>query len=474
MTRRFGIRRTWAGPILALLLVAGTATAQSDAGPTLETISAQFRALGDRVSASVVQIFAEGYGAGASGGSPTDLLSLHESTGSGVLLSEDGLIVTNAHVVGGARRVRVLLPSVTQDADQRKSILKGPGTLVGAQIVGMDQETDLAVLRIKNPGLPHLELADSDELRQGQIVFAVGSPMGLTNSISMGVVSATARQIAPDHPMVYLQTDATINPGNSGGPLVDTQGRVVGINTFIVTQTGGSQGLGFAAPSNIVRNVYDQIRQQGKVRRGEIGVYAQTITPLLGRGMGIDRFYGVILGDVYPNGPGERAGLRSGDIVLTMNGKPMENGRQFDVNLYGKPIGRKVKLEILRAGRKQEIEVEVIERAEDPLALASLVSPEQNLVEKLGILGIDLTDDLKRVLPPLRRSSGVLVAGRVPSGPYMDEGFQPGDVIHQLNGQEIHNLDQLRRALVPATFGTALSVRVERAQRMMYLAVEVR
>ena len=185
-------------------------------------------------------------------------------------------------------------------------------------------------------------------LKPGQIVMAFGSPLGLNASVTMGVVSAVARQLEPEDPMIYVQTDAPINPGNSGGPLVDADGRVVGINTLIYSQSGGHEGIGFAAPSNIVRNVFDQIRKTGRVRRGEIGVITQTITPLIAEGLGLSQDWGVVDSDVDPNGPGGRAGLQAGDIVLALDGKPMENGRQFQVNFYTRGVGAPVTLEILR------------------------------------------------------------------------------------------------------------------------------
>ncbi len=274
--------------------------------------------------------------------------------------------------------------------------------MLDARVVNVDRETDLAVLKVDKVGLPYLKLADSDMLDQGQLVFAFGDPMGLENSVTMGVVSSVARQFRPEDPMIYVQTDAPINPGSSGGPLVDAEGEVVGINTFILSQSGGHEGLGFAAPSNIVENVFLQIRNTGRVHRGVIGVYAQTVTPTLAEGMGLSRDWGVILGDVYPDGPAHRSGLQVGDLILMLNGKPMENGRQFDVNVYGEPIGQRVVLEVLRDTQRIRAEVRVVERPNDPERFADLVSPEHNLVPRMGILGIDVEGPVARMLPPGR------------------------------------------------------------------------
>jgi len=240
-------------------------------------------------------------------------------SGSGVILSSDGYIVTNGHVVQGARKVRVRLQGLERHPTATSSEVLGP---IEAKLVGVDRQTDLAVLKIDMTGLPALQLADSDTLKQGQVVFAFGSPLGLENSVTMGVVSATARQIDPDNPSIFIQTDAPINPGNSGGPLVDVDGHVVGINTFILTQSGGNEGLGFAIPSNVVRNIYDQIRTEGHVHRGQIGVFLRTISPELVEGLHLPVNHGLLLEDVAPGSPADKAGLKAGDVITSIGGKP--------------------------------------------------------------------------------------------------------------------------------------------------------
>lgn len=456
---------------LATPLVAQTA-APARERPTLGSLSHELEKLAERVSPSVVQISVLGYGVPEEGAPKSDgLLERRLSTASGVIVHSSGYIVTNHHVVAGARRVRVVLP-VVAGADRRRSIVRPSGRSVDATIVGVDEETDLAVLRVKETGLPAIPFGDSDELRPGQIVCAVGSPLGLENSVSMGVVSAVGRQLEPDDPMVYIQTDAPINPGNSGGPLVDTDGRLVGINTLILSSGGGNEGLGFAAPSNIVRPVFEQIRDTGRVRRGTIGVHAQTISAILALAMKLPREFGVILGDVLPGSTAESAGLRVGDIVLSLDGKPMENGRQFEVNLYRRMAGDVATLDILRGSERLTVPVAVAEREDDPFRFADLVSPERNVIERLGVLALDLNETLAEALGGLRQNGGVLVAGRAVNAA-VEYGLQPGDVIFSLNGMPVNTLADLRGMIGRLPVNSACSLQVQRSGQLLFLSFEI-
>ena len=440
----------------------------------LGDLSAAFERLSVTVAPAVVPIIASGYQPPQEGDAPgTGLLSRRQVGGSGAILDPDGYIVTNLHVVEGAGRIRVRLPASDAQTPAGQSILRPQGKIVGARIVGVDRETDLAVLKVDANDLPHLTLGDSDQVKKGQVVFAFGSPLGLENSVTMGIVSAVARQLRPEDPMIYIQTDATINPGNSGGPLVDTEGRVVGINTLIFSQSGGSEGIGFAAPANIVRNVYQQIKLNGYVRRGEIGVHAQTITPLLAAGLGLARDWGVVLGDVYPRGPAARAGLRTGDIVLTLDGKVMENGRQLDVNLYGTPVGATVTLEVLRGEERLSVPVSVVEREDDLNRFAPMVTPEENLIQRLGILAVELDPRVAAMLPGLRARLGVVVAARSPDAIYGRAAFAPGDVIYGLNGETVATVSQLRTVIERIPVGGAVVLQIERRGRTRYLAFEL-
>ncbi|NIN73347.1 MAG: PDZ domain-containing protein [Gemmatimonadetes bacterium] len=463
-------------PLALCIVLSGPAelAAQRDqALSRLNDLSVYIEQLTQRVSPAVVAIMATGYSPLQQGDAPgTGLLTRRQVGGSGVILDPDGYILTNLHVVEGAGRIRVRLPIPT-GASPGESILKPQGVIVGARIVGFDRETDMAVLKIEQTGLPYLELADSDEVITGQLVFAFGSPLGLENTVTMGIVSAVARQLRPEDPMIYIQTDAPINPGNSGGPLVDAEGRVIGINTLIISQSGGSEGLGFAAPSNIVRNVYLQIKMNGYVRRGMIGVNAQTINPTLAEGLGLAREWGVVLGDVYPRSPAELAGLRIGDIVLSLDGKVMENGRQFDVNIYRTPVGASVTLEVLRGAQVVRTSVTVLEREDDPGRFSIMVSPEENLVPKLGILGVGLDQRVAAMIPGLRAREGVVVAARAPDAVYGRVALAPGDVIHSINGEPITGLDQLRSLLGGIQVGEPVVLQVERRGQLQFMAFEM-
>jgi serine protease Do len=256
--------------------------------------------------------------------------------------------------------------------------------------------------------------------------------------------------------------------------LVDLRGRLVGINTLNVSQAGGSEGLGFAAPSNIVRTVYEQIRESGRVRRGDIGIRVQTVTPLLASGLNLPRDHGVVLADVMPGSAAAVAGLRPGDLVFALDGKPMENGRQLQVNLYRRLVGELVSLEFLRDGQPLKVSVAVTERR-DPLAgLSAPGDLRQNLVARLGVLGVDLDEQIAATLPVLRVPSGVVVASTVAGALDAREGgLAVGDVIYAINRKPIMGLTDLRAALDGLKAGDAVVLQLERRGQLMYLAFTV-
>ncbi len=450
-----------------LLLASATSVfSQARTAVSLTELSTAFETLAQRVRPSVVQIFATGYASGEEGESSntSSLLSKQRSTGSGVILSEDGLILTNNHVVRNALKIEVKLHN--ENPGKRM-----PDSTVIAKLIGVDREADLAVIKIERTGLPKLALGDSSKLRQGQLVMAFGNPLGLEGSVSMGIVSSTARQLKLDDPMTYVQTDAPINPGNSGGPLVDSEGQVVGINTFILTQSGGSEGIGFAVPSNLARSSYAQIIKDGHVHRGQIGIVAQTITPALAKGLALTQDWGVIAADVTPDGPADKAGVKPGDIIVTVAGREMEDGRQLENLVYQQPLSAIVDVTVSRDGNKLNFSMPVIERDDDPQRFADMVSPEKNLIRRLGILAIEITEKLSDLLPDLRHDYGVVVAARASDSP--GAVLQPGDVIYEVNKTPAVSIAALRAVLDAAKAGDTLVLHIQRGTKLKYVGIDL-
>jgi serine protease Do len=442
-----------------------------DSVDALQQISASMQMISKRVSLSVVQVFSTGYtSSGDREHRNTDLLSRGLTSGSGIIIASDGWVVTNAHVVQGGRRIRVRLNlGVTLPAPQNRESRRG---LFDAKLVVADRDTDLALLKIDATDLPTLELSDSNNLKQGQLVLAFGSPLGLDNSVSMGVVSSAARQLDPDSPTIYVQTDAAINPGNSGGPLVDTSGHVVGINTLILTQSGGNEGIGLAIPSNVVRSVYNQVRREGHVHHHEIGVLARNVTPALASGLELEREEGVLIEDVIPGSPADTVGLMPGDLVLSVDGREVQNIRQFALALYSFAVGESAKLTIRRGKQMISYQVPVIERQDMQGRLADLVTKERTKIPQLGILALTLDDKLLPMLPPLRNPFGVIVAGKESEGTYWGDELLPGDVIYSVNGTPVDSVSSLRSALDDLKTAETLAVQVERLGSLRYLVLE--
>ena len=454
--------------ILASALLAAAQDPPAAKNP-LTAMSGELRTLTRQASRSVVEIQVTGYGASSDEGSvSTGTVSRQQDLGSGVIVDPNGYIVTNAHVVSGAIDVKVLLPATRQiDEDDP------PLRRLDARILGVDRDADLALLKVSAGDLPALSFASMEGLRQGDLVLAIGNPMGLRNSVSLGVVSATARALTSSSPFGYIQTDASINPGNSGGALVDAEGRLVGINTFILSRSGGNEGLGFAIPANIVQDVVEQIREKGHVDRGEIGVILEDITPPLSSALSLPRTRGVILADVEPEGPAEVAGLQIGDVLLSVNGLRVESVSRFRSYAFSRRPEESMDIEYQRGD--EHLHAEIVMRARhaafDPVA--ALASPEKHLVPRLGVLGIEIDKEIAHLVPQLRESSGVLVATRAAEGLGQLIDLQSGDVIHAINGEPVATLDFLRDKVKDLAPGAAVALQLERDGKMQYLAFEI-
>jgi serine protease Do len=440
------------------------------AAQALDAMSRSFERIAADVSPSVVQIFTTGYSMAARRG---EVLTKQEGTASGVVVDPDGLIVTNAHVVIGAGRITVQMAAPSDSPRRERTVLRAAGAKLVAEVMGVDGATDLALLKVPAKGLRALPLGDSDRLRQGQLVLAFGSPLGLGNTVTMGVVSAVARQLGPDDPLAYVQTDAPINPGNSGGALVDSRGDVVGINTMILSQSGGSEGVGLAIPSNTVRSIVAQLRSHGHVHRGAIGVEVQTVTPTMVAAMGLPVADGVIVADVDPSGPGATAGLQIGDVVLAVDEHPVANVRQFALSLFRHDVDATVALDVRRGQERMAIRSLVVERPDDPSRFLEMVRPETNLVPQLDLLGVDLDASVVAALPPLRITTGVLVAAISAAAAPSGDRFQPGDVIHAVNGAPVASLLALRQAVKDMNDGDPIVLQIERAGSLRYVAFEL-
>ena len=426
-----------------------------------------------KVSPSVVQILVTGYGpvettAADRGNTAAAVIGRQRAIGSGFVIDPNGYIITNAHVVSGAQRVQVILPSANLEGSVQ-ALLSTRTNIVSARVVGVAKQIDLALLKVDNQKLPALKLATYRNIHQGEMVLAFGSPEGLRNTVTLGVVSSVARQIDPDSPMVYIQTDAPINPGNSGGPLVNVDGEVVGINTFILSESGGNEGLGFAIPSSVVGVAYQQLRKFGHIHHNEIGIGVQSISPIMAAALNLPRSYGVIVSDVLPDTPAMAAGLRVGDVLLTVDGRIADSVPYVSFRLMSVEAGNKVHIEVLRDKERVAFDVPVIEHSDEMDQITALADPEKNLVRPLGIIGIEIDKKIASMASDLRDPYGILVAARSNEGG-AEIPLAVADVIRTLNGQPMTSLERLRSTLQALPPGSPVVLQVQRDDKLMFLA----
>ena len=455
--------------ITASLWCARAIWAQEPENDELRKVNQSLRALIRTVSPSVVQILVTGFGTveQAQRGNTGVVIGRQKAIGSGFVIDANGYIITNAHVVKGAENILVVLPPASADTSAQSG-LAARGKIVPARVVGVAGDLDLALLKVEAENLPKLPLAPYRDLQQGELVFAFGSPEGLGNSVTMGVVSATARQLDPDSPLVYVQTDAPITPGNSGGPLVNVNGQVVGVNTFILTEGGGNEGLGFAIPSTAVSLAYAQLRKYGHIHRSQIGVSFQTITLTLAAALKLPRNSGVVISDVLPESPAEKAGLEIGDVLLSVDGRPANSLPFVAFHFLGRERGDKVHLEVQRQQAHLSFDVPMERHEHEIDQVTALADPAKNLVRALGIVGIEIDKKIAAMLPDSRGPYGIVVAARTADSG-SEVALETGDIIRTLNGEPTKTLDQLRDALAKLPPGTSVALQIQREDRLMFV-----
>jgi serine protease Do len=376
--------------------------------------------------------------------------------GSGVVVSPNGYVLTNNHVIENAKDIQVAL---------------NDGRSLSAKLVGTDPQTDVALLKIDATNLPALTLADSDAVEIGDVVLAIGNPFGIGQTVTEGIVSAKDRTniSGGDQDEDFIQTDAAINPGNSGGALVDTQGRLVGINTSILSRTGGNQGIGFAVPSNLCRWVMDSLVKSGKVTRGFLGVVIQNLTPDLAKAFKVNRSAGALISEVTPNGPADAAGLKNGDVVLEYDNKPIESASQLKLRVAETSPGVNVPVQIDRSGESKVVSVMVKERSGTSVAANQTPKPAED-GSLNGVTVQDLSRDLRAELKMPGNVQGAVIEEIDPSSPSYEAGLRVGDVITEINHRPIKSAQEAVDATSAKPNGETL-VKVYRNGGSQYVAV---
>ena len=355
---------------------------------------------------------------------------LQQGVGSGVIVSKDGYILTNNHVVDGADEVKVGL----QD-----------GREFTAKVIGRDPKSDVAVVKIDAKDLPAVQMADSDKVEVGDVVLAVGNPFGIGQTVTTGIVSATGRGNMGLDYEDFIQTDAAINPGNSGGALVDAEGRLIGINTAILSRSGGNQGIGFAIPSNMARDVMTSLVKDGHVTRGYLGVKIQNVTPALAKKFDLESATGALVGDVEPGTPADKAGIKSGDVILEFNGKTVTDGQHLRLEVARTSPGESVPVKISRDGstRKLEVTVKAMPGTENLASSEKSKAEDDGTLNGVTVGNVDRESRQEYQIPDNIR--GAVVTEVEPDSAAAEAGLQRGDVILEINRKTVRTADEAVR-----------------------------
>ena len=377
--------------------------------------------------------------------------------GSGFIISPDGYIVTNHHVANDADNLKVTLED---------------GRSFDAKVVGTDPQTEIALIKVEATGLPTVKLGDSDKVRVGEWVLAIGSPFGLKHSVTSGIVSARGRgNVNIVDYADFIQTDASINPGNSGGPLLNMQGEVLGMNTFIMSSGGGSNGVGFAIPANMVKYITDQLRDKGSITRGFLGINIQEVTPDLAKWFKLNENHGVLVAEVTKGSPAEKAGLQRDDVIVELDGQPVGEIGAFRSHIATTAPGSSLKLSIIRAGQRIEKAVEVGTLPSDKTAKAG-GGAKQEPRTKLGITVQGLSDDLAKRMG-YEGESGVVVSQVTPGSQAARAGIKPGMLIKEVNRQAVNNPREFEEAVQKGPKDQAALLLVQDGQSSRYVALDI-
>jgi serine protease Do len=415
--------------------------------------------LADRINPAVVQIEARSWTVDDStkDSEKAGYLVRYRSIGAGVLLTSTGEILTNHHVIRGAQQITIHLYGSNTDYDAKK--------------IGDDPEADLALLKIEGSGLPHFEVGKGSAVKQGQIVMAFGSPYGLGHSVTLGIVSSPSRELDFESPTTFIQTDAPINPGNSGGALVDLNGDLVGINTLIYTNSGGSEGIGFALPMDTVRYSVAAMAQHGSVRRPYLGVYVQPLTATLVRGLQLGVSVGLLVDDVDGASPAARSGIRAGDVMLSMNGSSLRDMECLQGALNALVPGKSLLVDIQRGEARLTVAVEPDYVESQGSQLLDYADVSRDSISQLGIIAVTMNTGIRRLSHEGRFPDGVVVAAKYSGISSTENELEAGDIIHQVNGHLIHDAADLRESLAQAQVSKPLVLQVERQGYLRYIAI---
>ncbi|MDD5383910.1 MAG: DegQ family serine endoprotease [Gallionella sp.] len=380
-----------------------------------------------------------------------------QSLGSGFIISADGYIMTNAHVVDSAEKITVRL------TDKRE---------FRAKVIGADKRTDVALLKIEATGLPKITVGDPNKLKVGEWVVAIGSPFGFDSSVTAGIVSAKGRSLPQDNFVPFIQTDVAINPGNSGGPLFNMNGEVVGINSQIYTRSGGSMGLSFAIPIDVATQVTEQLRTSGKVTRGRIGVTIQELTRELAESFGLSKLVGALISSVEKNGPADKAGIEASDVILKFDGKPVNSSSDLPRMVAATKPGSKVAVELWRKGGSRQVTVEIAEMPEDGKLARAAKKLADDVAEAISRLGIAVSELGKEQLQELQISGGLLVE-EVNGQAARAAGLQHGDVLLAIGNIPIRSLKQFNEILKQVGKGRNVALLVRRDDAASYVAIRL-